>query len=77
MLTAGDDDGGVRWRRHALGTLDRCNSSFDWLRVLPRDGVGGFANENYDVGPTDTTLFLPRFNNGGSQRTVLILQNHA
>jgi len=74
VLTAGDDDGGVGGGgTHSVRWIG--NSSFDWLRVLPRDGVGGFANENYDVVLTDTTLFLPRFNNGGSQRTVLILQN--
>jgi len=46
-----------------------------WLRVKPNDGVTGLASEKYDILVVDTSLFLPRFNNGGTQRTVVILQN--
>jgi hypothetical protein len=74
LLTAGDNDLGggpgsqsVRWLGGAAG---------QFLRVLPgKDGTGGNATEQYDIVVLDTTLYLPRFNNTGSQRTVLILQN--
>jgi hypothetical protein len=45
------------------------------LRVRPNRGVAGYPSEKYDILVVDTTLFLPRFNNVGTQRTVLILQN--
>jgi hypothetical protein len=73
VTTAGDADlsasgsQSVRW----IG-----GGGVEHLRVLPNaDGVGGFADELYDVALFDTTLYLPRFNNAGSQRTVLILQS--
>jgi hypothetical protein len=73
VTTAGDSDlsasgsQSVRW----IGT-----GNVEHLRVLPNaQGVGGFPDEKYDIALADTTLYLPRFNNAGSQRTVLILQN--
>ena len=45
------------------------------LRVTPGTEGANTALEKYDILLLDTTLFLPRFNNIGSQRTVLILQN--
>jgi hypothetical protein len=45
------------------------------LRVKPNQGVAGQASEKYDILIVDTSLFLPRFNNAGTQRTILLLQN--
>jgi len=45
------------------------------LRVRPGTVGPSSAENKYDILLVDTTLFLPRFNNTGSQRTVLILQN--
>jgi hypothetical protein len=41
----------------------------------PACGVTCGANDQYRIRAYDTTLTLPRFNNGGGQVTVLILQN--
>jgi hypothetical protein len=49
-------------------------SPSQWLRVSGNAAAPGLASEKYDIRLVDTTLFLPRFNNVGSQRTVLILQ---
>jgi hypothetical protein len=47
-----------------------------FLRVKPnKSGVAGSASEKYDIMVVDTTLYLPRFNNSGTQRTVVIVQN--
>jgi hypothetical protein len=45
------------------------------LRVRPGTIGRTTAENKYDIVLVDTTLFLPRFNNTGTQRTVLILQN--
>jgi len=45
------------------------------LRVTPGTEGANTPLEKYDILLLDTTLFLPRFNNIGSQRTVLIVQN--
>jgi len=45
------------------------------LRVTPGTEGANSPLEKYDILLLDTTLFLPRFNNIGSQRTVLIVQN--
>lgn len=73
VLTAGDNDLGggpgsqsVRWMNGSVG---------QFLRVLPGTGQGGTATERYDIVVEDTTLYLPRFNNSGTQRTILLLQN--
>jgi hypothetical protein len=59
----------------ALSVRWMADAQVDLLRVEPRAGATGYAIETYDVLLVDTTLFLPRFNNVGAQRTVLILQN--
>lgn len=73
VATPGDNDqtygpGGqsVRWIG-GLGVVP--------LRVTPGKAGANTALEKYDILLLDTTLFLPRFNNTGSQRTLLILQN--
>ena len=74
VLTTGDNDLGggpgsqsVRWMNGSVG---------QFLRVLPGAlGTGGTAGERYDIVVVDTTLYLPRFNNGGTQRTIVLLQN--
>jgi hypothetical protein len=56
----------VRWIATADGP--------EWLRALGDQFIGLGASP-YDVVYYDTTLFVPRFNNTGTQTTVLILQN--
>lgn len=46
-----------------------------WLRAKSGPDTPGQAGEKYDILVIDTSLFLPRFNNGGSQRTIVVLQN--
>ena len=47
----------------------------EWLRAKVGPGSPGSIYSFYDILLMDTTLFLPRFNNAGGQRTFLILQN--
>ena len=55
----------VRW---ATGDVEE----LFYLRAQSNTGLGGFT---YDLGLYETTMFLPRFNNSGTQTTVVILQN--
>jgi hypothetical protein len=55
----------VRW---ATGDVD----SVYHLRAASNTGLTGLT---YDFALHDTTLFLPRFNNVGTQATVVLLQN--
>jgi hypothetical protein len=56
----------VRW----ISTEDTAN----FLRAKG-DQVLPMGSEPYDVVLYDTTLFVPRFNNSGTQSTILVLQN--
>jgi hypothetical protein len=56
----------VRW----IASLD----ATQYLRAIG-DELVPMSTQPYDVVLYDTTLFVPRFNNSGSQSTVLILQN--
>jgi hypothetical protein len=56
----------VRWVASLDGT--------EYLRAIG-DQLITMGTQPYDVVLYDTTLFVPRFNNTGSQSTVLILQN--
>src|SRR4029450_11791222 len=48
----------------------------EWIRVRPiRLLPGGGGDDVYQLRSYDTTYAVPRFNNGGTQRTVLIVQN--
>jgi hypothetical protein len=47
----------------------------DYLRVRGGTGVAWTANDEYTIEVSNTTLFVPRFNNSATQVTVLILQN--
>jgi hypothetical protein len=74
VIAAGDSDqtGGppglsLRW----IGG----GSAVVFLRVNPYTDAPGQVDEKYDILLHDTTLYLPRFNNVGAQRTVVILQN--
>ena len=55
----------VRW---ASGDVDAPY----YLRAISNTGLTGLT---YDLVLYDTTLFLPRFNNVGTQTTVVLLQN--
>jgi hypothetical protein len=58
----------VRW---TANTAD----GFEFLRVASQSGVAGLATDQYTIEVTNTTLFAPRFNNSGTQVTILLLQN--
>jgi hypothetical protein len=45
------------------------------LRMTGGAGASGLPTDQYTLEVTDTTLFAPRFNNSGTQMTILILQN--
>ena len=47
----------------------------EWLRVVPEKDSPGYAIDKYDILLVDTTLFLPRFNNTFTQRTIVMIQN--
>jgi hypothetical protein len=57
----------VRWIADA-GAQERLLATGDLVATLGPDSV-------YDVVYHDTTLFVPRWNNSGTQTTVLLLQN--
>jgi hypothetical protein len=69
VLVAGTSDGvpgtssSVRW----IGADQTTR-----LRALSNTGLTGLT---YDLGVWDTTYFVPRFNNTGTQATVVIVQN--
>jgi hypothetical protein len=46
-----------------------------YLRVVGLPASAQSAADQYDIEFFDTTVFLPRFNNTGSQVTVLLIQN--
>ncbi len=56
----------VRW----IATVD----GVEYLRAIG-DQATAMNGEPYDVVLHDTTLFVPRFNNSGTQSTVLLLQS--
>jgi hypothetical protein len=60
----------VRWMEDWVGAPD--GTAF--LRAIG-DELLVMSAAPYDVVLYDTTLFVPRFNNSGSQSTVLVLQN--
>lgn len=57
----------VRW----IGTADQR----DFIRVRSNLLFASNANDQYDVELLDTTYFVPRWNNSGSQITVFLIQN--
>jgi hypothetical protein len=68
VATEGDDKvAGLRWTAAATGN--------EFARVRGGTGVAWSANDEYTIELTNTTLFVPRFNDSGTQVTVLVLQN--
>jgi hypothetical protein len=74
VLTAGTNEGlgeasdlAVRW----IGDYD----GSAMLRARPGPGYPAGVYSKYDVVLRETTCFLPRFNNTGTQATVLLIQN--
>jgi hypothetical protein len=65
--TLGPPGQSVRW----IAGLDQ----LEWLRVKQGPGYPGSVYAKYDILLVDTTLFLPRFNDTGGQRTIVIVQN--
>jgi hypothetical protein len=79
------------WRTNAAGTvlsgatgpagdivlrwIEQPSTAGRYLLVVGPDAESPTARDQYDIELTDTTAFVPRFNNGGTQTTVLILQN--
>jgi hypothetical protein len=78
VLTAGAAlDGDIDRGATSVGRTVRWIANLDateFLRAMG-DQLLTLGPEPYDVVLYDTTLFLPRWNNSGSQSTVLILQN--
>jgi hypothetical protein len=58
---------GMRWTSGVTG--------FTFARVRGGAGMAWSASDEYTIELTNTTLFAPRFNNSGTQVTVLVLQN--
>jgi hypothetical protein len=79
------------WRTNAAGTVmagatgpagdivlrwtESPSTAGGYVLVVGPDGEMPSARDQYDIELTDTTAFVPRFNNGGTQTTVLVLQN--
>jgi hypothetical protein len=57
----------VRWTASA--------NAIEFVRVRGGGGSTWGPNDEYTIELSNTTLFLPRFNNGATQTTVLIVQN--
>jgi hypothetical protein len=47
----------------------------DYIRVEGKDFANPDSNHRYFIELLDTTYFIPRFNNSGSQATVFLIQN--
>jgi hypothetical protein len=47
----------------------------DWIRVRGDQVATLTANDQYDIELLDTTYFVPRWNQSGSQTTVFLVQN--
>jgi hypothetical protein len=58
----------VRWM---AGPADQRN----WIRVVGDLAFNLSANDQYDVELLDTTYFVPRWNQSGTQSTVFLIQN--
>jgi hypothetical protein len=58
----------VRW---VAGSADQR----DWIRVIGDLAFNLSANDQYDVELLDTTYFVPRWNQSGTQSTVFLIQN--
>ena len=76
ILTAGDADSGVVDGALSFGTSAsvRWTAAADgqeYVRVLGQSNV----QETYDLEFFDTSYLIPRFNNSGSQVTVILVQN--
>lgn len=68
VATEGDDRvAGLRFTAGATG--------FELVRVRGGTGAAWSASDEYTIELHNTTLFAPRFNNSGTQVTVLVLQN--
>ena len=68
LAMEGDDHVvGMRWTSGVTG--------FTFARLRGGSGLAWSANDEYTIELTNTTLFAPRFNNSGTQVTVLVLQN--
>jgi hypothetical protein len=59
----------------ALRWIEPASPAGRYVIVRGPDGQAPTASDQYDIELTDTTAFVPRFNNGGTQTTILVLQN--
>jgi hypothetical protein len=57
----------VRW----IGTADQR----DWIRFRGDGARDQTANDQYEIELQETTYFVPRWNQSGTQSTVLLIQN--
>lgn len=65
---------GVRSSHLVLRWLGTANQQ-EFVRVRGLNGFPTSANDKYDIEFFDTTYFAPRFNQSGTQATVLLIQN--
>jgi hypothetical protein len=74
LLTPGFPDGStVSFPRTLVVRWIATDGGNEFLRAEGRDTL--LAGDTYDVELFDTTYFMPRFNNSGSQVTILLVQN--
>lgn len=76
VLTAGDGDSGVvngmpAWAISASVRWTAAADAQEYVRVLGSSNI----NETYDLEFFDTSYLIPRFNNSGTQATVILVQN--
>jgi hypothetical protein len=77
VLTAGVADSGVLgspspvWGTSASVRWTAAADGQEYVRVLGNSNVG----ETYDLDFFDTSYLIPRFNNSGTQATVILVQN--
>jgi hypothetical protein len=50
-------------------------SGVEYVRVRGAGGLAWGPNDEYTLDASNTTLFVPRFNNTGTQTTILLVQN--
>jgi hypothetical protein len=75
VLNPGNSDGApsgapAGFSRVSWGTGELVDTFY--LRALSNTGLAGLS---YDLSFHETTMFLPRFNNSGTQVTVVVVQN--
>jgi hypothetical protein len=71
----GPANGGITANSQVVRWTGGATYQRDWVRVIGDAVFNLGANDQYDIELLDTTYFIPRWNQSGTQSTVLLIQN--